>query len=208
MSNPELRVSSTSIGTYLGCPRMYAYELNTGQTKKANEAMAFGTLVHACIEYRLADPEHRWPTKAQVVKMKGNYDDPKLALIYFPHLWDEVEQMLDFLVPEDYVGSGEFHIEWSLDDAGVYACDGAVQCGGFVDLLDLENKTIWDWKTRSDLRYAPKTREDFLDNPQLMYYAAAIAQHFDLPYVHVGHINLIRPSRWRAESRGSRAGTD
>lgn len=196
LNTHELRVSSTSLGTYLTCPRTYAYELANGEGKTANEAMSFGTLVHACIEYRLAH-DGRWPTWDQVVSMKGNYDDPRQALIAFPKLWEEVEQFMAEVEPETYVGNGRFEIERNLEDFDLRACDGAILCGGYIDLWDPNTNTMWDWKTRSSLSYAPKTREDFLNNPQLVYYAAAVAQALDLDGLRVGHVNLIRPSKWK-----------
>lgn len=195
MTDYALRVSSTPLGAFLTCPRKFVYSLS--RPFELNRAMAMGTIFHAIQEYRLLN-EGRWPSKRAVYAMKGNYDDPKHALIHFPDVWGPAmimaqEAPIEEVLPPAPIDPEHRIVEFALDALDLRACDGEVKIGGYLDVFDKHTRTIRDWKTRGSLQYAPETIQDFLDNPQLVYYASAVAHKFDWPDVTVQHLNVTRP---------------
>lgn len=189
-----VKVSSTRLARYIGCPRKARLATDLGEAP-ASQAMAYGTVFHACVEFYAE--RGRWPARSDLWKMTGNYSDPRDAVRAYPELWDNVRRYFDYepveaMARADFEGSAI--AEKPLADYGLTLAGGRVLATGFFDVLDVENQTIRDWKTRSSFRYAPITAEDFHDNVQLAYYAAALAQVYpDWDYVIVQHRNVLRP---------------
>lgn len=197
------RISSTQIQEFLKCPRSWARRL-AGEELLPSEAMAFGTLLHACIEFFIDNGS--WPSVWDVQGMEGNYDDPAVAYAAHPHLWDEVVQCFEVFeeaLPKLGLGSvthQEQNVEeWDFDINGVVL-------GGYIDMLDPENCRIIDWKTRGVASAAPRG-DDFRRNIQLRYYAALAAVHFGWMEVTVEHVTILRPSKNRGQSRIMREST-
>lgn len=171
------RLSSSPLGAFLACERRFWEEYKPGRHPVVpNEAMAFGTIFHALAEFRLQ--RRRWPTRGEFDKMKGNYEDPRVAAKSYPGLYEEAlaaaqqvlaEQPELFEMPEG--GLVEVPLEgWGLTLGGVPA-------KGFIDLFVPQKQKIIDWKTRKSLRFGPKSDADFRADAQLCYYAAAAALH-------------------------------
>lgn len=191
-----IKISSTRLGRFLACPRRARFSEDLPE-EKPSKAMLYGTLFHACVEFYVE--RGRWPSRGDLWRMTGSYSDPREAVMAYPELWAEVGRYFDYApLLEDLAeirAKKTYIVEKPLADFGLTLAGGQVEATGFFDLLDLENRTIEDWKTRGDFRYAPITAEDFHDNVQLAYYAAALAQvHPDWPDVTVRHRNVRRPS--------------
>lgn len=194
------RLSSTPLGTYLQCPRKFWYgwrEVGGPQLRsKVTEAMAFGTLVHAYLEFR--GNKGRWPTQGEFAEMKGNYDDPIDAGRAFPKAHKDAfltaqyvlanhPELLEFDLTDEH--------EKPLDDFGLTFCDGTVTASGFIDVFLGSKQTIRDYKTRGSFSYMPRTAEDFRADAQQCYYGAAVAGALGWDSIRVEHVNILRPDR-------------
>lgn len=215
------RASSTSIRTFLGCPRKAVFAYSEGFEVETNDGlavtpiqfeaslpMAKGTIIHAILEQRFAGLDD---SEEAVRAMEGNYEDPREALDAYPDepIWDVAVETADVVGDpreyiEDYFGQRivAFEIEFDLEEHGLYFEAGPA-AGGYIDLLlTLEDGTrvVWDWKTRSRLDYAPRTESDFRGDPQLCYYGAAMAKYLyetgqPVDEIVVAHGNLLRADK-------------
>lgn len=194
----QVKISSTRLDRFLSCERRarFAHDL---EDEAPSRAMCYGTVFHACVEFYAE--RGRWPSRGDLWRMTGNYSDPRDAVRAYPDIWPDVQRYFEFepveaLAREHYEArrTRGLLVEKPLADFGLTIAGGAVEVTGFFDVLDEENRTIEDWKTRGNMRYAPISAEDFHDNVQLAYYAAALAQvHPDWPDVTVKHRNIQRP---------------
>lgn len=196
-----MRISSTQLNTFSDCPTRWYKEYVAGEQGNFGRAASIGSLFHSIIEFRIMHGYE--PTRSMLCKLKGNYDDPLDHLRRYPTAWEPALEMARHIedpmsyIPADYELVG---VEVCLDDLGVEIEPG-VLCGGYFDLLarNAEGTEYWigDWKTRGKASWKkrPSTDEDFAENIQFTYYAAALAQAFpSVEKVHVTHINMLRPA--------------
>lgn len=189
------KISSTKLPKPGECYRERVFSIQQGI--EPSEAMAFGTVIHACIEHHVAHGE--WPSYSEMMEIPGNYDDPGVSLLDFPSVWFEAQQILPFLSQHvlPLIGEGA---ECEVDTAkwGVASKALGVHFTGFIDMLELDLEAgearITDWKTRSNFAYAPRG-ENFRNDVQLRYYAALTARFYGLHSVTVRHVNILRPSK-------------
>lgn len=198
-----MRVSSTQINTFLDCPERWRLDFVLGLAAPAGEAAGVGTLFHACMEFKIHHGV--WPTARMMTGVSGNYDNPRDTMRRFPRAFDEALALAQAVgdpwafIPEDVK---VVDIEMSLDARGLVACDGRVQIGGYLDIVAQDAHgcpVILDWKTRGKRSWGkrPQSADDFAENMQLIYYAAAVLQlpeFAEAPRVHVSHINVLRDS--------------
>jgi hypothetical protein len=191
------RVSSTSIGTFITCPRKFWYryrELLPAHPQEVNEAMATGTVFHAFMEFRAS--RGRWPTDGEFAEMKGSYDDPIEAVRRFPRSKAAGFTMAQRVLAQrpDLVEFDEdTELEHPLDAFGLTL--GDVAASGFIDVFFPSRRLIRDYKTRGSFRYMPRTPEDFRADVQQSYYAAAVAGANGWDSIQVEHVNVMRPDK-------------
>ena len=203
-----MRVSSTRIGAFLGCPRKFVFsELKPIDLE--SEAIDFGSLFHACMEAY-------WKTCSRVGPLGSE------------ELWDYVAELppgdyggVDHLLEDEELVAWADRVFWQVKDTQEFSrlhCRfkvlaveedvtpwgvefGEVQARGRVDLLcqckDTGQVVLIDWKTRKDLSYAPFTDKQFKENPQFAYYAAIAHRYEGLDTsegLFVYHGNVLRDS--------------
>jgi len=202
MTDHKMRISSTQLNTFADCPTKWHREYVLGIPGSFGKAASIGSLCHSIIEFRIAHGFE--PSKSILCKLKGNYDDPRDHLRRYPSAWEPALEMARYIedplafVPEGFdLGLGG--VEVCLDELAVEIAPG-VLCGGYFDLLafnaDRTEAWIGDWKTRgkTSWKIRPTSKEDFENNIQFTYYAAALSQAYpDLTRVWVDHINILRP---------------
>lgn len=190
----SVKISSTRLGRYIDCPRKarLAYDGEKPPSRK----MAWGTVFHAVVEFRLG--RGRWPTRKEFWKLEGNYEDPRQSEILYPGLLKEVLDLYGDHEPllaiiDELRSIEDMVVEQPMADWDLRLGSEEVLATGYYDVLVPSQRLIVDWKTRSNFRYAPKTSGDFRDNDQLMYYAAALVQRNpEWPSVTVRHVNVLR----------------
>lgn len=193
MSDDTIKISSTRLAVWLDCRRKWYFQEVRDNPVAPNEAMDFGSVFHALVEYRME--RGAWPPLCELDAMNGNYEDPidviyrrgdelyhrakKRAKVAWTWFQNELDVNLANLEPEVPVESFGFEM-----------------CGfplsGWFDALDRRNKTIYDWKTRGSFSYAPQTAQDFRGDVQLCYYAACARKAFGWDSVTVKHLNVMR----------------
>lgn len=199
------RVSSTSLTTFLDCPRKWIYNhFSRPESFVVSYPMAVGTLFHAIQEWRMTH-NGQTPSLNRVKLMDGNYDPPSQALVDHPSAWEEAVEMARVYPPDRWFDECPLDpehrvIEASVDDWSIISRPdlGGVLLGGYIDVLDRHLFRISDWKTRGGFRYAPETFQEFLDDVQLCYYAALAARQYEWPYAVVRHLNVQRTSKGKA----------
>lgn len=191
------RVSSTSIGAYVQCPRKfwYRYRDENPLEQAQNEAMAVGTVFHAFMEFRAS--KGRWPTDGEFAAMKGSYDDPIESVRKFPKSKEQGFHMAQYVLREhpeilDVFTTEGVELEKPLDDFGL-VLDGDVVASGYIDVYIPATHTIRDYKTRGSMRFTLRTDEDFRADVQQSYYAAVVARATGWDHIHVEHVNVLRP---------------
>lgn len=192
-----MRLSSTPLGCFLTCQRKL-WEEHSGHPGshpvQSNEMMAFGTIFHAFAEFR--QTHGRWPSSPEFNRMEGNYDDPRVARDRYPHLYQpalDTAMWVEENHPECFEQPADARAEVPLSEFGL-SLAGSV-AGGYIDLFVPSQQKIVDWKTRGGFHYVPRTKEDFFADPQLCYYAAAVALAMGWETVTVEHWNVLRPDK-------------
>jgi hypothetical protein len=192
----DIRISSTPIGDFVGCPRRWAYSHLVGYETRKNENMAIGTLMHAALEFYYAG-NMRFPDEAELRQMEGNYDPPSLSIDLFGRsafvlATTMAERAVALCADLGVIGRPEVAI---ADMPGLPVVPG-FSFHGVIDLLDdsdPRNPVIHDWKSRGSFRYAPHTVDEFATNPQLNYYAAILAMRDpQIESVTIRHCNVLR----------------
>lgn len=186
-----MRISSTRLPKQGGCYRAAAFGLT--RNIQSNEAMAFGSVVHAAIEHRLNEGD--WPELAQMLVIPGNYEDPAVSMLDYPGVWHEAEGMFPWLEDNviDLVNNVSVQCEVDVEGWATRPPPG-ITFGGYIDALEADVMRITDWKTRSSFAYAPRGA-DFANDVQLRYYAALACRALGWPEVTVRHVNILRPSK-------------
>ena len=169
-------VSPSQIATAQRCMRRWYWQSVKGFREPTAPSAAFGSEVHAELEYRL---QHgRWnleATPAVLFRAQPAFD----ALCTFLG-WDDVWDSDAFEVERD----------WRLEDAYALAARGR------ADLVLQGDNTVVDWKTTSGLQYA-KTDAERACDPQVLLYVDAFVQEglLELPadFLHVYTVTKGKP---------------
>lgn len=193
------RVSSTPLSAAKRCDRVAWFLQHHGLP--TSYQMAFGTMFHAGAEFWFE--RGRWPALRDLMRMKGNYEDPSAAYNLFPKQWPRVQELFRYI--DDELGGLEAVVRAERADVRTeVACDdwdmhtpGGVLLGGYIDGLVVDQQRLFDFKTRGSLDYAPSTPDEWRANIQLRYYATLVCRRFDWDHIRVEHINFTRPRRGR-----------
>lgn len=189
----------------MDCQRRAVFEFGDHPVQPSY-AMAVGTVTHAILELRF---KGKRGTLKQVEAMKGNYDDPIVAIQAYPDedVYGIARETADVVgmdvrgYLEEFFGASirNYGLEFDLETRPDLILADGVDAGGYVDgVFELSDGrvVVWDWKTRSRLDYIPRTEADFRADPQLCYYAAALAKtrtaYGGRDSISVGHGNLLR----------------
>ena len=202
----NFRVSSTPIGQYLDCPRMWAYFEIKGK-ELDSEPIWFGTLFHAVMEAIFVHCYNETPAGQEVVAEwirglpEGDYGGAA-HLLDNEALWDWVWEVAADLFDVPYfqyllsIPMERRHVEEDITPYGITLGNEEIPARGRIDFryLDEDGTTvISDWKTRGSLSYAPFTDAEWRKHPQPAYYAAMYnREHPQDSGVRVEHLNVLR----------------
>ena len=198
----SFRLSSTPVGSFLDCKRKW-YLSTDDLDQLTGVEIDFGSLGHAFLEV-WADNDFVVPddwVAAAKEAPEGDYgtiaplfENEKLVEKVLKTCLKVVQNpvLIEFLDQLEIIGT-----EVDLTPLGVEY--GGVLARGRIDLLCRHKESgilyMLDYKTRGDLRYAPKSHDEFENNPQFALYSSVWHQKNPEPKgLRVFHINILRDS--------------
>jgi hypothetical protein len=203
MTPAPVRISSTSLRTFLDCPRKWRLDQDEGRSE-AGAAAAAGTVFHAIMEARLAgEPD---PSDAELCAAPAAYESIQSIVDRLgPCILDEGRTLAElvpdpwaYVWPEARGDEAVCLVEFDLE----HECPRVVrQAGqefvlaGFLDLVILDETArtayILDWKTKGKSTF--KKPLDLSEDTQLQYYASRLAyEHSWIDTVKVRHVTVPR----------------